>query len=215
MPPVANGRIIALMTAAAEFEVHMTVGADADLDSLGRFAAAREVKLTHIVLSHGGSPSQPMLTFDATGTLESVRERLVRLDRDLRASGFNVTRWKVEVPPWNAGVPATDADAVEDRYFEHHIKVLLRSGAEVCTLDPLVASHAARLSRNGRRVRADGREERFVTQRCYGVGRQTAHQRFSALCDALAGYEVLEGEQEYVVLDTNIGLDAGWISAGR
>jgi hypothetical protein len=66
------------------------------------------------------------------------------------------------------------------------------------------------VSRNARRVRPDGRQERFVTQRLYRVGRETAKQHLDSLLNALNPYEVLEIEEEFVVYDDNVTVDAGW-----
>ncbi|QIS13547.1 hypothetical protein [Nocardia arthritidis] len=67
------------------------------------------------------------------------------------------------------------------------------------------------MSANARCVRADGRLERFVTQRCRLVGERTAAARAEALVVALSAYEVCSVEREFVVLDTDESLDAGWI----
>ncbi|NUS63012.1 MAG: hypothetical protein HOQ46_05115 [Saccharothrix sp.] len=37
-------------------------------------------------------------------------------------------RVKVEAAPGNEGVPASDLDASDELYFEHHVKVRLRAG---------------------------------------------------------------------------------------
>lgn len=101
------------------------------------------------------------------------------------------------------------------RYFEHHVKLLLAGPtvARTLALTSLVEPHGARLSRNARRVRADGVQERFVTQRCYRVGLATAGQRLEALVAAVsaAGFEIAAVEQEYVVFDSGPVRDLGWL----
>ena len=59
----------------------------------------------------------------------------------------------------------------------------------------------------------DGTEERFLTQRHYGTGRPRAEAALNAMRTELleAGLTILEVEAEYVVCDTNAGLDAGWL----
>lgn len=66
-------------------------------------------------------------------------------------------------------------------------------------------------------MRADGRAEQFVTQRCHAAGRATARAQLAALLGALAagGYAVLSVEEEYVVHDTAPGVDAGWLDAAE
>ncbi len=204
---------------AGEFETHVTVAATA-ADALRAWAAGRGLKVTHILLDGGATPSQPMVTRQSTGTLATERAAAAALAAELEAAGFDVRRVKVEVPPWAPGVPATDTAAAghpPTRHFEHHVKLLLPADADDAAVAAVVAPHAARLSRNARRVRPDGRRERFVTQRCYAAGRDTADRRLDALLAALAaaGYDVVDAEAEYVIVDDNAGLDAGWMDQGR
>ena len=75
------------------------------------------------------------------------------------------------------------------------------------------APERAAASRNARRIRDEGGHERFVTQRCGGVGRDAAGHRLDALLRALAGagHAAVEVEREFVVYDDNPAVDAGWI----
>jgi hypothetical protein len=205
---------------AGEFETHVTVQADdpARLDALRAWAEAGGLTFHHIILDRGLTPSQPMVTRRGRGDLAGELAHAAALAARLSADGFPVCRVKVEAAPDAAGVPAADADAARHpaRYFEHHVKLLLAPDAAPGPLAAVAAGHAARVSRNARRVRADGRAERFVTQRCYDAGRATARGRLDALVAALAagGYAVLSVEQEYVVHDTAPGVDAGWLDFG-
>lgn len=200
-----------------DFEAHLTVRCgERDAEALARWAEVRGLKFVHIVLDRGRSPSQPMLTLRARGTLEDAMAATERTARALAGDGFDVVRTKVEAAPWNEGVPRTDRDAAAlgpGRYFEHHVKVLQAPGEDHAGLDALVAPHAAHLSRNARRVRADGVAERFVTQRCRLVGDATAERRLDALIAALRGrgVRIAEVEREFVVHDSDESWDAGWI----
>ncbi|MEV6522275.1 nucleotidyl transferase AbiEii/AbiGii toxin family protein [Longispora sp. NPDC051575] len=203
-----------------DFEIHLTVGAH-QAPELEAFAVRHGLKFSQIVLAHGQYPSQPMVTVTGNGPLERQHLTAQRWQRELDAAKLRVSRVKIEVPPWNEGVPQTDED-VRSRpgaeYFEHHVKILLPDAGvdRLLALTALSAPHGAQPSRNARRRRPDGREERFVTQRCRGVGRGTAQARLEALLDALrsAGHEVLEVEREYVVHDSAERLDSGWLDAG-
>ncbi|MFI1331029.1 hypothetical protein ACH4U7_12990 [Streptomyces sp. NPDC020845] len=213
-----------MFTVTGEFEIHLTVRpvtgrADSPLPyrALERYAAERAWKFAHIVLDRGRVPSQPMLTLRTDGTLPAARSAADAAAAGLACAGFPVVRTKVEAAPWAAGVPVSDeeARALGPRYyFEHHIKLLLDTAEAPPALAGLVAAHTAHLSRNARRVRTDGRAERFVTQRCRLVGRDTAGRRLEALTAALraAGREILSMEREFVVYDSDEGLDAGWIA---
>jgi hypothetical protein len=202
---------------SGDFELHLT-GSAAEADALAAFAGRRGVKFSHIVLDRGATASQPMLTIPGSGTENEMRERATRWRADLVAAGLSVSRVKIEASPFNAGVPDSDDDATPHRYFEHHLKLVLPS-ADASVLDAVNAvihGHGARLSRNARRTRADGRQERFVTQRCAGVGLRTARARLDLLIDKLraGGFEAVEIEQEYVVDDDALHIDDGWLRSG-
>ncbi|WP_244942954.1 hypothetical protein [Streptomyces inhibens] len=210
-PPVFTG----------DFEVHLTVRDDGDragAQRLAGYAAARGLKCVHIVLEQGEVPSQPMLTMRGSGTYDTVRAEAAAEADGLRAAGLDVVRTKIEATPWSAGVPRTDEEAARlgpHYYFEHHLKLLLERSAPLAPLLSLVEGHCAHLSRNARRVRADGRLERFVTQRCRMAGIRTAGQRLDELAGRLsaAGYEIASTEREFVVHDGNEALDTGWLDA--
>jgi hypothetical protein len=202
---------------SGDFEVHLT-GSAQEVDGLAAFASRRGAKFTHILLDRGDTPSQPMLTVRGSGTLEDLHRLADGWRADLAAAGLRVLRVKIEAAPGNEGVPASDLDASEELYFEHHVKVRLTAGdaAAVDRLRWAIAENGASVSRNARRRR--GRhEERFLTQRCRGVGRATARTRLDALLAVLrdGGYEVLEVEEEYVVHDDALHIDSGWLGTSR
>ncbi len=201
-------------------ESHLTVecAGDEETEALARWAAARALRFTHIVLARGRTRSQPMLTVRGEGAA-TRRPAATRIAADLAAHGFRVVRVKTESSPWADGVPEADAGAADrhpGRYFEHHVKLLLPPDHDRERLEATAAAHCAHLSWNARRVRADGRQERFVTQRCHDVGRRTAERRMTAVLAALdaAGHHVLETEREFVVHDSHVALDDGWITQG-
>ncbi len=184
-----------------EFETHVTVVHD---ERLPGWAAARGLKYTRIELDRGASADQPMLTSRGRGDLAGRRAAAAALVGRLRDDGFTVRRVKIEAAPWHAAVPAG--------YFEHHVKLVL-TAAGVDAARAVAVRHGAHVSRNARRVRDDGRHERFVTQRCHDVGRPRARERLDAMIAELdaGGLEIVEVEEEYVLVDDNPELDAGWI----
>lgn len=228
-----------------EFEAHVTVrcdGGDAQAGRLERWAVARGWKFTHIVLARGRVPSQPMLTLGGCGPYEEQVRICDAAADGLRAAGFAPVRMKIEVPPWDPVVPRSDEEArawgarggagatggTPQRYFEHHVKVLLDAGPgtaspgqrgpdarRLAALTAAAVAHDAHLSWNARRTAGPGgREQRFVTQRCHGVGLPTARARLAALRRAVAdlGVDIAEVEQEFVVHDSDIAVDEGWIT---
>ncbi|SEK59763.1 hypothetical protein [Streptacidiphilus jiangxiensis] len=207
-------------TFSGPFEAHVTVGCEAEAEHarLDAWAARAGLKLTHIVLARGRTPSQPMLTLRGRGALDEQLAAVRSVTAALEEDGFTVLRVKLEVSARADGVPVLDdVDArlhmAAGRYFEHHVCLLLEPGADLGSLAELVTPHRAHLSWNARRIGADGLERRFVTQRCHGVGRGTAGARLDALLVSLrqAGHRWAEVEREFVVHDSDAGVDAGWI----
>jgi hypothetical protein len=194
---------------SGDFELHIT-GDEYRVDAMREFATEHGLKFSHIVLDRGVNTSQPMLTVRGSGTL--IEQIALGRQWSRRIGGHRLT---VEAAPDNVGVPQTDDDAVEGRYFEHHVKLLLpdddlRRRIELTALlEPL----HARLSRNARRQRPDGAQERFVTQRCHREGRVNARAWLDVLLAKLreTGYPILEVEEEYVAYDSNIRWDSGWL----
>jgi hypothetical protein len=205
------------MDFAGDFETHLTVAIEEEAtDRVSAWAAQRGLKFSQILLDRGSHASQPMVTSTGHGLFAEQMEKARTLQRDLATCGFEVTRVKVEAAPWNEGVPLEDSNAAaagNQRYFEHHLKLLLPADADLDRLASIAEPHGAHLSRNARRHRSDGMQERFVTQRCYRTGRATAQAKLEKLAAALKAdrWNILEIEQEYVVYDSNLALDDGWI----
>lgn len=201
-----------------EFETHITVC----LKDLNRVEALKQwginhgLKLLHIVLDRGVTVSQLMLTRHGQGSLTNELKVAFDSSQSLNAERFTVTRIKIEVALSNNLVPQSNTEALNhpcDRYFEHHIKLLLELSADILPLIDLAEKHSAHLSRNLFQTRSDQYHERFVTQRCISVGRVEAQQQLQTLLKAIAtlGYLAIEIEAEFVVYDSNLDLDAGWI----
>lgn len=206
------------MEFAGEFETHLTIEAAGPhrLEALRRWAAARGLKCVHVVLDGGDRPSQPMLTRRGDGGLSGQIAAARSLAAELLRDGFPVRRVKVEAAPENADVPRSDEEVAAqppERHFEHHVKLLLPPEADRAAVSEAARPHGGRLSRNAFRARSDGLEERFVTQRCYRVASDEAGRRLAGLLAAVEpfGHPVVDVEREYVVYDTDAGLDAGWL----
>jgi hypothetical protein len=129
---------------------------------------------------------------------------------------------KLEVPPWADGVPVADDGYARQLdagglYFEHHVCLLVEPGTDLMALARLVTPHRAHLSWNARKTGVGGVERRFVTQRCQGVGRETAGARLEILLAQLrrAGHRWDGVEREFVVYDSDATVDDGWIVLPR
>jgi hypothetical protein len=203
------------------FEAHVTTRA-ADAAAADRFrglCGELGVKCVLIELPQGMTRSQPMTASYHRGDLAAaVLSEVVALCRNVRAAGFPVARLKLEAVATNEGIPQEDDEAHDlaaDNYFEFHQKVYLPPDADLGALGSLCAAHGGRLSSNALKRALDGRSERFVTLRLYGVGRRTAFARFDRLSAELraAGYALGNGLREFTLYDSAVSLDAGWIDA--
>jgi hypothetical protein len=171
-----------------------------------------------IELPSGTARSQLMTSRYHRGPVAVVVDETEALCAALAEAGLAVVRVKLEAVAGAEGVPETDAEAARlpaDNYFEFHLKLLLSPDADLTALAASCARHDARLSRNAFKARRDGQNERFVTQRRYGVGRRSAFAGLEGLERDLAGagFAVVARQREYAIFDSAVGLDAGWIDA--
>ncbi|MDR3035663.1 MAG: hypothetical protein LBV78_21615 [Kitasatospora sp.] len=200
---------------AGPYETHLTL-APAEAGALAGWAAAHGLEFTHLLLARGRHPSQPMLSWRAEGPLAAQHRRAAAETARLRAAGFTPVRVKIEAAPWVPGVPGTDAEAERAdpaHYFEHHVKIRLAPGTPRAALARAASGHGAHVSWNARRTEPGGHRQYFVTQRCHRVGLATATARLDRLTGALtaAGFPPLKTEREYVVHDSALALDDGWL----
>ena len=207
------------MEFTGELETHLTIRLtkSKSVEDLHNWGAPRGLKCLHIVLEQGEVCSQPMLTRRTTGKLTDEIAAAENLKKLLTADGFPVSRVKIEAAPSNDDVPQTTAeikDRSNQRYFESHIKIICGKKADNGELIEAVAPYSAHLSRNAFRRREDESEERFVTQRSPKVGYAESRNRLNSLLREIRAlnYTVIDVEEEYVVYDSNLEIDAGWIN---
>ena len=204
------------MSSLDKFETHISIAATDSgvLERVRAWSDRHQLKWTHILLDSGRTPSQPMVTVWGTGLAVDQLRRAEGIVQELGRLGASVVRVKTEADVENRGIPVTTAEVPpgESQYFEHHVKLLLESESQLDSLKLLAATHDARLSRNARRIHTNGSEERFVTQRVFRDGKDVAQRQLESLLEDLefAHFEIVEIEQEYVVYDSNLDLDAGW-----
>ncbi|MET9392071.1 hypothetical protein ABZY20_17000 [Streptomyces sp. NPDC006624] len=195
---------------ASLYESHVTVrcGGPGESARLDRWAAAGGYKLTHIVLARGRMRDQPMLTLSGSPSYAAEAARVRQVAARLRADGFDPVRVKIESSPWAEEVPRQPCD--DGRYFEHHVKLLLAADTDLAALAERVVPHGAHLSWNARRVRG-ARHERFVTQRCRAVDAEGAGRALERLLADLGGFDVRDVEREFVLHDSDLTVDDGWL----
>ncbi|MBE9206954.1 hypothetical protein IQ244_10570 [Nostoc sp. LEGE 06077] len=150
------------------------------------------------------------------GTLPQVCTEVHSLAQQLWQAGYQVNRVKIEAMVYNQDIPVTDSAVLQHpttNYFEFHIKALLAKNTDLEALRQYCATQGAHLSTNAFKRKANGQHQRFITLRLYGVGRNSAQDRFHTLLTSLRaqGIPLLQPQQEYTVFDSNIELDAGWL----
>jgi hypothetical protein len=202
------------------FESHVTVRAES-LEQVERFRSLcreRNLKCILIELARGRHHSQSMTATHHQGSLEDALTEAHAIAQYLDRHGFEVTRVKIEAEPTSSGVPRTDEEAARlpaTNYFEFHLLVILTRLSELPALNNLCAKHNAHLSSNAFKQAAGEETERFVTMRLKGVGGERAAILFETLASAIemAGYQTSKRVHEYVVYDTNLTLDDGWMNS--
>ncbi|MEV3972504.1 hypothetical protein AB0K68_30850 [Streptomyces sp. NPDC050698] len=90
------------------------------------------------------------------------------------------------------------------------MKLRLTADTDLAALAARVTPHGAHLSWNARRVRGE-QHERFVTQRCHVVDAEGASRALERLPAELRGCEVLGVEREFVLHDSDVSVDEGWL----
>ncbi|KAJ3166549.1 hypothetical protein HK101_011923 [Irineochytrium annulatum] len=205
------------MTISGTFEFHLTVSlpTEAALIDLEQVSSELGLKLTVILLESGQHPHQVMagryIVTNCHNALSAVQPYIDAF----QVRGHAVTRVKIESLASNAGLPQDRHAKALDHptcYWEFHYKVELDPG-DMPALRKLAGAHGGlHLSRNVYKRVAPGVAHVFLTLREFEDGRVGALERQKAAADALekGGYKVMKKEREFVVHDSNLGLDAGW-----
>lgn len=156
-----------------------------------------------------------MLTKRAEGTVSGAIGEATRLEKLLKAKGFRVVRTKIEAAAQIAReVLLQDSSLdIKHQYFESHIRLVIGDGSDLDRLVEAAQKHSAHLSRNVFRRNDDGRDERFITQRCQNCSYEKSRLQLNALFFEIRDLNitVVDIEEEYVVYDSNFALDSGWL----
>lgn len=191
------------------FELHLTTGPLAATQLPGFEALCQRVggKALVIELARGQHCQQPMLslvTADADAPAALARGRA--LAAEFGAAGYPVRRTKLEVLAWGAAQvrPAAPAGSA---YYEWHGRVRCEPLPE---LRAWCEQYGAHLSANALRNRPG---VRFVTLREFGPAARFA-ERVAALRAGLAagGWAPAKQQAEFCFYDSQVALDAGWLS---
>lgn len=207
----------ALNTFSGHFELHITVaiGSAAELARFESFCEAQGARALVIQLAEGATPRQPMLSLRLKGDPQVVHSRIESLIEGLQRADFELLRVKVEAGIHNRNVPLFNREAQGlPGYFEHHLKLRLPADYALAPLKQALKAYGGHLSANALKADQD-LQERFVTQRLYGAGLRHASLQLEKLEDFCRsqGLDVGKRVQEYIVYDSHLELDAGWMEA--
>jgi len=181
-------------------EVHLTVDLEGKHpDLLAALARAHGCRFLHVLLDAGTHPSQPMLSWRQAAGVDTALKRVAELTRALELQGMRVLRVKIEVKP--------DA-SVQPLYFEVHFKVELDRG-KASELQALARELDVHVSRSAFARRA-GKEQRFLTARARTLANALVSFENIETTLASRGWQVLSGDREAVLYDSNLALDEGW-----
>lgn len=198
-------------------ETHITIATASEkhVELARNYAINGQLKWTYIELDNGRFQSQPMITFWKPGSLDDQLSRAKEIRNDLLSIGVETVRVKVECEASNLSNIFKDNDSVKHHsgYFECHLKIKLNHVAEVESLRKFVLDYDARLSSNARRHLSGRTSEWFVTQRAHNSSAEKAKNQNNKLVSALKGknFVITESESEYVLFDSNLKLDKGWL----
>jgi hypothetical protein len=211
------GTLLGAATAQDIFEAHITVELPANRQPsyFRQICAEIGVKAIHIELPSGETPSHFITGSLHSGSFQKVTQEVERLAGQFEISDLKPTRWKIEAMVQNDAVPLSDEAARArpySNYFEFHTKVTLLDYEQTDSLNAVCNQFGAHLARSASNKFSSGATQRFVTLRFHNEGRHTADAVFENLLTELrlAGYAPAHILKEYVVLDTNLDLDAGW-----
>ncbi len=211
------GTLLGTSVAEEIYEAHVTVALrkGQTVQTFREICTAIGVKAIHIELPAGKVPTHFITGSIHAGELAVVVRQVEHLVERIEEAGLVATRTKIEAMVQNKCVPLSDEDAVRrqnSNYFEFHTKVTLSEAESLDPLSRICEFFGAHLARSASNKFGNGSTQRFVTLRFHSAGRTTAEKTFSRLIQALrdADYHPTHFLKEYVVVDTNLELDAGW-----
>ena len=201
------------------FEAHITVKAvNAELKRKFCLLCQKlAVKCVFIELPQGVTRSQMMTASYHHGAFKDVLQKINQIAEKIVNADFEVTRIKIEAMVSNQDIPIFDIEAQKlpkSNYFEFHVEAILSASENLEVLKKYCLQHNAHLSKNAFKKLIDGKHERFITMRIYGLGYKSAQTRFDNLILYLKskGFKLSQQQREYTVYDTNLNLDNGWIN---
>ena len=201
------------------FEAHITVkaGNSALTKKFNQLCQNLNVKSVFIELPKGVSRCQMITASYHHGAFKDVLQKINQIAEKIVNADFEVTRIKIEAMVSNQDIPVSDIEAQklpQSNYFEFHVKAILSADENLEMLRKYCLQHNAYLSKNTFKKLVNGKQERFITMRVYGLGYKSAQTHFDKLIVLLRnkGFKLSQQQREYTVYDSNLKLDTGWIN---
>jgi hypothetical protein len=204
------------------FEYHVTVNlGEKPLEVFIEYCRNyKDIKLKPIVIQlPAKNPTQVMTSSYKRGLYPENVQDIKKIANDLKDSGFQVSRIKIESMASNEGVPINSNKKENERtinhftknkgtYFEFHYRIPVENHNFENILKKLCKENNAHLSKNPLKDSSS----KYVTTRCFDCGRQEAFEKYYHLEKVLLenNFTVEKSEREFVVYDTNLDIDDGW-----
>lgn len=201
---------------SGDYECHITTDiSSAALPAFEQWCSQHGAKVVAIKLANGIHQFQPMLCKQYVDqTPEQVANDIDTICSTM-AQFYPITRVKIEGRISNCNVPTTEDTAhgmPNDCYFEHHIKCKLENDVATDILRDQLKQYDGHLSFNALN-KSGQHQNRFITQRFYGVSEQMAVDKLHQLLTYLESqhYTVVKTIREYNIFDSKVSLDQGWM----
>ncbi len=202
------------------FELHVTVDCS-DVGAFSQFCQKMDkpkLKPVVIELPYGENQKQVMTSNWVVGSYEKACGILQQVTKLVSSQGYSISRSKIEALASTKGVPETSEQVTtfpESNYFEFHAKVVIpdEKMSRIEELSKLALSKNAHLSKNGLKQEKPGLNARFVNLRVSLKPKNEAFKLRDELVQALneADWQTEKVQSEYVVYDSNLKYDQGWM----
>lgn len=200
------------------FEIHVTVQTS-DLNLFRETCNAIGVKpiiLELQNLKNDNTLQDVMTSSNFIGSNSDAYNEVKRVSEELKKSGFNVVREKIETVPWHPSAPSnkdSDATMPKNCYFETHFNIICNDKRKDF-LKTLAEKWGCHLSRNIFKKIDDENYKIMVTYRSYNSLYENFKDRVELIKKEFIGhkYDVEKVILEFAIYDTKISHDFNWLN---
>lgn len=190
-------------------ELHITCNTltNDKIESFEKFCYSIKAKPIIILLSKGENKQQPMISKIITCENKGdLKNEIDLIENKFIANGYQITRVKMEVAPWDIKKAENIIDDNSENYFEWHGKFRLENENKAALI---ISNCGGHISKN---VLKRDPNSKFITIREYGT-EKVIKQKITKLKRELSkiNIDIIKEELEYCIFDSNVSLDKGWI----